>query len=57
MANKPATAEIYKKQFCRGEFSQCARYTVFKKLGRDAVPSDLFPNMIERALEVIKAAS
>lgn len=54
MANKPATAEIYKKRFCQGDNSECARYLVFKSKGKGNVPADLFPNQIDRAKEIIE---
>jgi len=54
MANMPAMASIYKKRYCEGNFEECARYIVFKALGKAAVPSDLFPNQKERALRLIK---
>ena len=53
MADKPATAEMYKKQYCRGENSNCARYMIFRELGREMVPPDLFPNQTERAEEIL----
>ena len=53
MEDKPATAEMYKKSYCRGSSVQCARYIVFSALGREAVPADLFPNQVERAYELI----
>ena len=55
MENRPATANLYKLQYCKGEFVDCARYKVFKALGKSAVPMNLFPNQSERALEIIKA--
>jgi hypothetical protein len=53
MANMPATAELYKDQYCRENNLECARYVVFKALGREKVPLDLFPNMKDRAQEII----
>lgn len=40
---------IYKVRYCQGDNTKCARYVVAKKLGREKVPTDLYPNMIERA--------
>ena len=54
MANMPAMAEIYKKRYCEGDFQECARYMVFKALGKPAVPSDLFPNQKEKALKILE---
>jgi hypothetical protein len=56
MKNMPTTAELLKQQFCRGDWHSCARCTIVKALGRDAVPADLFPDDMERARRVLRAA-
>lgn len=56
MANMPATAELVKQKYCRGEFASCARHMVFKALGRSRVPLDLFPQQADEAREIIKEA-
>ncbi len=56
MTNMPTMAAMYKKDFCRGDSSKCARYMVFKALGRPSVPADLFPNMTEQAKAIIERA-
>jgi len=38
----PATAEILKKKYCRGDFEKCARYQL-KKSGKE-VPDNLWPD-------------
>jgi len=53
MNNMPTVAGMYKKKYCRTDNSTCARYIVMKKLGREKVPPDLFPNMLERAQKII----
>ena len=53
MANMPATAEMLKGRYCRKDNSRCARFMVFKALGREKVPADLFPNQVEKAQEII----
>jgi hypothetical protein len=53
MANKPATANMMKKQYCQGDKSTCARYLVCTKKGPEAVPGDLFPNMLDRAKAIL----
>jgi hypothetical protein len=53
MQNKPAMASIYKKQYCEDDFMSCARYLIFAKLGKQAVPYDLFPTMVDRALKIL----
>jgi hypothetical protein len=41
--------ESYKARYCKGDFAQCARHTVYSKFGRAAVPSNLYPHELERA--------
>lgn len=53
MKGTEGLASLYKQKYCKGDNSQCARYTVFKKLGRPAVPEDLFPNMMDRAMQIV----
>jgi hypothetical protein len=52
MVNMPATAEIYKEKYCKTENSDCARYRVFKSLGREKVPKDLMPNQVYKIQEI-----
>ncbi|MBN2515240.1 MAG: hypothetical protein JXC33_04315 [Deltaproteobacteria bacterium] len=44
---------IYKKKYCQGDNSTCARYVLAQKLGREKVPVNLYPNMNEKAREII----
>ena len=53
MAKMPAVADMMKDAYCRGDNSKCARYMVFQKLGRPAVPADLPPNDVGRAVKLI----
>jgi hypothetical protein len=53
MAGSPATAEIYKKRYCLGDNTQCARHTIFKALGKPKVPTDLYPNQLERVKRIL----
>jgi hypothetical protein len=53
MANMPGTVEMYKMTYCRGTHAECARYLVFKAVGRENVPKDLFPNQKERVQRII----
>ena len=53
MVNYPTTAGFLKKTYCQGDRSGCARYMVFKTLGREHVPTDLFPHNIDRARQLI----
>ncbi len=49
MDDMPAVSAVLKKQFCRGTFTECARYRVATALGAGAVPKDLFPTDSARA--------
>ena len=53
MPDNSGLGAIYKKKYCRNDNSQCARYTIFKKLGKAAVPVNLYPNMQERANQIL----
>ena len=53
MINRPGTAEIYKDEYCRKDNSRCARYLVFRKLGKQKIPPGLFPNQIKKARKII----
>jgi len=55
MADVPALADIIKQRRCQGDNSDCARHIVFESLGSEAVPSDLYPTEVERALAIINA--
>ncbi|MBN2282173.1 MAG: hypothetical protein JXQ65_16445 [Candidatus Marinimicrobia bacterium] len=54
MANMPAMASTYKSKYCQGDFANCARYMVFKALGKPSVPMDLYPNQKDTASRIIK---
>jgi len=45
---------LYKKKYCLGDHTTCSRYMVAKALGREKVPTDLYPNMPDRAKELIE---
>jgi hypothetical protein len=57
MAHMPAMAELQKDKYCRGDNSICARYQVFKALGKGTVPDNLFPHDLTRAEKIISAAA
>ena len=53
MTDMPSTADRLKKKYCLGDNSACARYMVFKALGKEYVPITLFPMQKDRAEELI----
>lgn len=53
MAGMPVAAENIKKRLCKGDNSECARFMVFSKLGKEKVPPDLFPRHVDKAQKLI----
>lgn len=53
MASMPSIAGLYKDRYCRTDNSGCARYVVFKALGRENVPPSLYPNDLDKARAII----
>lgn len=45
----PAGVAAMRRRYCQKDNSRCARYLIFKELGREKVPIDLFPNDNNRA--------
>jgi hypothetical protein len=46
-------AELRQEKYCKGDNSLCARYIVFKALGKEHVPADLLPFQTDKAKELI----
>lgn len=55
MDDMPVMADMYKHKYCLGDAATCARHMVFEVLGREAVPTDLFPNDVDYANKVLAA--
>ena len=53
MEDMPEHVELFKTLYCRGNNQVCARYMVLKEIGREQVPSDLFPNHVEEANNIL----
>jgi len=53
MKDTEGLGALYKEQYCLGDNTVCARYMVFKKLGKPGVPADLYPNMVAQATKLI----
>jgi hypothetical protein len=45
--------QIQKQKYCEGEKSQCARYMVASSIGKENIPMDLYPIMMDRANKII----
>lgn len=53
-AQMPSTAKALKARYCTGGgHHACARYIISRKLGKEQIPEDLFPNQLDRLLEVL----
>jgi len=55
MKDSDGLANMYKKKYCLADNSVCARYMIFKKMGKAAVPETLYPNMVDKARQIIGA--
>lgn len=53
MSELPGLTNLYKHQYCQGNYETCARFIVKKAKGGEAVPMDLYPNQKERAQSII----
>ena len=46
--------ERLKKYYCRDQYNDCARYKIFKEIGKEHVPLHLFPNENDEAERIIR---
>ena len=53
MKDTEGLGAIIKQKYCLGDNTNCARFMVFKQLGKDKVPNNLYPNMQDRARLII----
>ena len=53
MKDTEGLGAIYKKKYCLGDYSECARHKIFKKFGKGNVPDNLYPNMHDRAKSIL----
>jgi hypothetical protein len=45
---------LRQEKYCKDDNMLCARYIVFKALGKENVPADLLPIQVDRAKELIE---
>ena len=50
----PPMLELFKRKYCLTDKSNCARYHIFKALGEDLIPEDLYPNEREKVEEILR---
>lgn len=48
---------MYRKRYCEGDKTLCARYQVSTKCGPEFVTNNLYPNMHAQAEEILKQHS
>lgn len=51
----PSQLAVIKREYCNGDFHECARYITAMKLDSGNVPHDLHPSDIEQAYVIIKS--
>lgn len=56
VVNLPSTAKSFEEKFCKIDNESCARYVVYKQLGKNLVPTDLFPNEMGKAISIVESA-
>ncbi|MBQ4283042.1 MAG: hypothetical protein IJB96_03840 [Lachnospira sp.] len=44
---------LYKKRYCEGDKTVCARYMIATTLGPDYVTNSIYPNMVDLAKKMI----
>lgn len=54
MSMEQGLGSLYKKKYCEGDKTLCARYQVGSTIGKEFVPADLYPNMFDRAEKILK---
>ncbi len=54
LKNMPSTDNILKKEYCKKNYKECARYIVASAIGKENVPIDLYPNDKNRAERIIE---
>jgi len=53
MRDYPFAADQMKQRYCLEDNTDCARHIVLDALGREHVPTDLFPHDVERAETIV----
>ncbi len=53
MSMDSGLGSMYKKKYCEGDKTGCARYMVATTVGPDYVTMNLYPNMVDKAKAII----
>ena len=54
MSIESGIGALYKKNYCEGDKTTCARYMVATTVGKEFVPLSLYPNMLDKAKKIIE---
>ena len=54
MSMESGLGSLYKKKYCEGDKTTCARYMVATKLGPEFVTDRLYPNMVDAAKSILE---
>lgn len=54
MVNMPRSSDYIKDRYCLGREESCARYCVYKEIGKEQVPVRLFPFDTDRVVRIVK---
>lgn len=52
LAALPSTVRLMRGAYCKWNYAECARYQVYKVLGKDKIPADLYPSDAKRVSEL-----
>ncbi|RMH73864.1 MAG: hypothetical protein D6675_01560 [Gemmatimonadetes bacterium] len=44
LPNMPAMTKLIKKQYCHGNFTECARLIAYEATGIEVLPNTMYPN-------------
>ena len=53
MKMESGLGSMYKKKYCEGDKTSCARYMISSRLGKEFVPAGLYPNMLDQAKKIL----
>ncbi len=53
MSMESGLGSMYKKRYCEGDKTQCARYMIATTVGPEFVTTDIYPNMHAQAEKII----
>jgi hypothetical protein len=53
MAGKTGIINMYKRKYCKEDYKSCARWVISNTVGREHVTLSIYPNMINKANEII----